>query len=250
MGIEGRNFYCAFNAICSVSFPTRQSLHVIRQYGNKYINLDITSATGILRAKSLNLVSSGKVGVVVSPTFYETADIFTARNRGILFSIFRHPIERSVEMFHHLQTDINDRFYQPEFANMTLEDYASKGYAENNYLTRFLSRKLGGAIRSEDVALAKEIIRKKCVVGLYSEFEKSVFYFEQYFGWNRNNNDIRSQKCIEQLVNKVNNSSQPSIKEGSREWNLLARQNIYDLELYEYITSLFSKIAAFNQTSF
>mmetsp|Transcript_8248 Transcript_8248/g.12012 ORF Transcript_8248/g.12012 Transcript_8248/m.12012 type:complete len:226 (+) Transcript_8248:50-727(+) len=225
-------------------------MHVIRKYGNKYINLDITSATGILRAKSLKLVSSGKVGVVVSPTFYETADIFTARNRGILFSIFRHPIERSVEMFHHLQTDINDRFYQPEFANMTLEDYASKGFAENNYLTRFLSRKLGGAIRSEDVTVAKEIIRKKCVVGLYSEFEKSVYYFERYFGWNRNNDNVRRQKCIEQLVNKVNNNTQPSIKEGSREWNLLARQNIYDLELYEYITSLFSQIPALNQSSF
>lgn len=127
---------------------------------------------------------------------------------------------------------------------MTLEDYATKGYAENNYITRFLSNKLGGRIVNEDVALAKKILKEKCLIGLYAEFEKSVHLFQQYFRWNNKGDDEERRKCIQQLVNKLKetNAAPKQILEGSKEWNLLARHNVHDLELYKYVTSLFPQI--------
>jgi hypothetical protein len=125
---------------------------------------------------------------------------------------------------------------------MTLEDYATLGYAENNYLTRFLSNKMGGKIDSLDLAIAKKILKEKCVIGLYDEFEKSVHLFEQYFKWNTKGDGKTRESCIQQLVDKVkeNNAVHNEIRKGSKEWSLLARQNMFDLELYDYITSLFS----------
>jgi hypothetical protein len=145
-------------------------------------------------------------------------------------------------MFNHLKSDTNDPSYQSIYSNMTLEDYATHGYAENNYLTRFLSNKMGGKVDYLDLAIAKKILKEKCVIGLYAEFEKSVHIFEQYFKWNTKGDGKTRERCIQQLVDKVkeNNAVHNEIRKGSKEWSLLARQNMFDLELYDYITSLFS----------
>ena len=85
-------------------------------------------------------------------------------------------------------------------------------------------------------------MKEKCVIGLYTEFEKSVHHFEQYFKWNSKGDKEKRERCIQQLVDKVKEDSamHNEIRKGSKEWSILARQNMFDLELYDYITSLFS----------
>merc|ERR1719215_2210038 len=67
---------------------------------------------------------------------------------------------------------------------MTLSDYIHSEYAESNWLTRFLTnRRRDGVLGYEQVAVAKELLRRKFLVGLYDSFEESVMRMEKYFGW-------------------------------------------------------------------
>jgi hypothetical protein len=220
-----------------------QSLHVIRQHGNQYVNLDISTREGVAKAQDLNLAKSGVADVVISSSLYGTSQIFTPRNKGVAFGLFRHPIDRAVSMFYYLKNAPNDPGYRPIFANMTLEDYARLGYAENNWLTRFLSNKLGGRIQQSDFDLAKEIISTKFVVGLLSDFKTSLSRFEDYFGWKDRVKDYsQTEQCIDKWIAKgENRHDHPIVEQGTAIWDSFLQHNRYDTELFEHIFNIFTK---------
>ncbi len=62
-------------------------------------------------------------------------------------------------------------------------------------------------------------------------------------------NPPNQEKCRESLLHGGSNSNSKNKKEkpqpGSEDWELLAWQNQYDLQLYEYIETLFEEQEAF-----
>ena len=102
-----------------------------------------------------------------------------------MFALFRHPIKRAASMFYFLRSNINaSSKHYAQLEKMTLEQYAVSKYVENNWLTRILLHKLDNlAITNGDLEHAKNILREKCLVGLLSEFDVSMYRFKRFFGW-------------------------------------------------------------------
>lgn len=236
------------------------------------MNVDTTTKEGILRAYELGLAQSHLADVIISPHFhYMTSHIFSTDNPGQMFALFRHPVDRAVSMYYYLAKATWDPHYNPDLATMTLEQYAKSRYIENNWLTRFLSNKVGGRLSREDVLLAKEIIKTKCLVGLYDDMEVSMARFQRYFGWNAeeeededtNVNKTSISHCrsaavrqgdkhvvghpmsvVKDVVNANANmtSSSPTmpvVRPGSIAWNAIVRMNRYDMELYEFVEKIY-----------
>ena len=70
--------------------------------GRKYVNVDVTTRTGIQNAADRGFVSNHLVDVIFTPLLVDvTAKLLSNSvdgNRGRLFSIFRHPIDRVVRV--------------------------------------------------------------------------------------------------------------------------------------------------------
>ena len=67
---------------------------------------------------------------------------------------------------------------------MTLMEYALSTDPElriDNWMTRYLSRNIHNEITKDDIRLAKDIIRFKCLIGMVDEFEDSMNMFQSFF---------------------------------------------------------------------
>lgn len=170
-------------------------------------------------------------------------------------------------MYYYLAKATWDPHYNPDLAKMTLEQYAKSRYIENNWVTRFLVNKLGGKLFRTDVLLAKQIIKTKCLVGLYDDMEASMARFQRYFGWNAEVTDENKTSIVQCRMDAVrqgdkhvlghpisvfkdvaNTSSNmtsslspimPVVRPGSIAWNAIVRMNIFDMELYEFVEKIY-----------
>lgn len=197
----------------------------------------------------MGFADSGLADAVVTPFIYEANDLFTPTAKGRLFTVFRHPIDRAISMFYYLQVADWEPTFDPELADWTIEQYATSDRIENNWLTRQLSNQPGGELTPDDVSLAMEVIRRKVMVGLMTDIERTTERFERFFRWTYHVNPTNQEQCREELLTGGSNSNAKNKKEkpepGSKEWELLEWQNKYDLELYEYIEALFEEQEAF-----
>ncbi len=67
---------------------------------------------------------------------------------------------------------------------MTLEEYIDSEFVESNWLIRFLvNRRQDGVLGYEQVAVAKELLRRKFLIGLYNNLEESIARIEVFFAW-------------------------------------------------------------------
>ncbi len=213
-----------------------------------FVNIDSTTVAGIQRARDMGFADAQLADVVVSPFVFELNELFTPTARGRLFSVFRHPIERAVSMFYYIRVADWEPSYKPELKDWTLEQYAVSEVVENNWMTRQLSNKLGGELTDDDLKSAMEVIRSKMLVGLMSKIEPSMTRFEKFFRWTYHVNPANQEICRERLMGGGSNSNKANKKplaEGDEAWGLLALQNNFDLQLYEYIEKLFDEQEAF-----
>ena len=67
-------------------FPHLQFLLIKEDDERRYVNVDMTTARGLARAKDLKLASSGVADVVISNDIHGVLDIFN--NRNILANSF------------------------------------------------------------------------------------------------------------------------------------------------------------------
>lgn len=212
----------------------------------KYVNVALSSHDGIERAKKLNLASSGLADVVISSHVYEASFIFSPTHHGRLFTIMRHPIERAVSLFHHTQDLHWRRGNVATLKDITMEEYFKGGMGENNWMTRFLSNQRTKELSAEDLVVAKEVLRRKCLVGLLSDKGESMTRFLKYFGWEHLvNKGQKETECLEKELDyawPMKHRHDP-VEEGTDLWNLITKFNIYDLQLYEYAKLLFKEQA-------
>jgi hypothetical protein len=161
-----------------------------------------------------------------------------------MFTIFRHPVERAASLFHFIQ---ETQWKQPgtgndQFAKITIEQFYKKGFAENNWMTRFLTNELSkGELTENDLNIAKEVIRQKCLVGLLEEKGETFERIQKYFGWQPKNEE--EQDCLEKKLEWAwpMKHKHPAIEDGSRAWRLISASNQFDLRLYEYAKQLFAQ---------
>ncbi|KAL7551414.1 hypothetical protein ACHAWF_014621 [Thalassiosira exigua] len=228
----------------------------------QYVNVDMSSTLGIIRASHLGLSSSRLADVIISPRFGDVARlIFTVDHPGRMFALFRHPVDRAIGMYYYLARASWDPQYNPSLSQMSIEQYARSKYIENNWLTRFLVGKPGGKLHHSDMLMAKKIIKFKCLVGLYDDIEVSMARFQRYFGWNFNDSPegkAEIVRCRSEAVKRgdklvlghpisIKGDSRygssilnPSVvTEGSAAWNAIVRMNKFDMELYGYARKIY-----------
>eukprot|EP00547_Thalassionema_nitzschioides_P006684 CAMPEP_0194218594 /NCGR_PEP_ID=MMETSP0156-20130528/24105_1 /TAXON_ID=33649 /ORGANISM="Thalassionema nitzschioides, Strain L26-B" /LENGTH=288 /DNA_ID=CAMNT_0038948003 /DNA_START=344 /DNA_END=1207 /DNA_ORIENTATION=+ len=202
--------------------------------GELYVNVDTTSKKGIRRAKKLGLGEHRLVvDVMMSPRIHLfSSSIFSSRYKGRLFALFRNPVDRAVSMYHYLSSASWDPMYNPKLRTMTIMDYASSASVENNWMTRFLVNKPGGRLAKEDMLTAKEILRTKCLVGLFEDLENSMIRFQEYFGWSQKAPADHISKCRSAVVAAGDRRHDtPLLEPGTKTYVALARVNQFDLEL-------------------
>ena len=208
--------------------------------GQAYVNVDTSTTEGIQEARSIGLVESGLANVVASQHLHPAATLFNENQKGRCFTMIRHPIERAVSMFHHLAVANWEPTYDPSLAYISIEMYARSKRAEHNWLVRFLSSELDGDLTDEHLAIAKEVLSQKCLVGLLHRKEESFHRFEQYFGW------VSKSKIQTDCRNRLlqwgwsNKHSHPEVEVGSVVWDLLSKENSYDMKLYHFARTLFA----------
>jgi len=207
-----------------------------------FVNVDTTTVEGIARASEMGFADSGLADAVVTYFLYEANELFTPSAKGRVFTVFRHPIERAISLFFYIQIADWEPTYDPTLQDMTIEDWAKSPKIENNWLTRSLSNQPEGDLTDDHLNLAMEVIRRKFMVGLMTEIEATMERFERFFRWTYHVNPPNQENCRDALLNGGSNSNKSKSKKpkpGSEAWELISWQNQYDLQLYEYIESLF-----------
>ncbi len=187
--------------VAGVNNPGGGYLHlsVVMAMGRKYINVDTTTKDGIERAKVLALGSSGMADVVYSSLLQDVSSLFTTLNQARMFVLIRHPVEREMARFRYLRrgnserTNLND-WQRGNLQDMSYVEYAKSEFARDNWMTRELVNKrcIDGKgedgrecspLDDKDVHTAKEILRRKALIGLYSDIMGAVQHYGRYFGW-------------------------------------------------------------------
>merc|ERR1712232_1242168 len=143
-------------------------------------NVDTYSEHGIVDAIGKGLAWNENLDSVFSPFLYEAAPIFSSTHRARVFTVIRQPIERISTHFNFLKAK------DDAFAAMSVEEYASADgdRPEYNYYTKLFSNNLekpSELLTNDDLNIAKEFLRRKVLIGLFSEKEESIRRFERFF---------------------------------------------------------------------
>ena len=107
-------------------------------------------------------------------------------------------------------------------------------------MTRFLSNTLSGELTPQHEAIAKEVLRTKCIIGLLRDKTETMRRLEVFFNLKATEKSKRREECQEKLLYwdwPRKNRHEPVI--GGEAWDILYKQNTFDLRLYEYAEQLF-----------
>lgn len=220
-------------------------LSTVMIMGNKYLNVDLSSQEGIVRASALALGTSGMADVVHSPLLHEVSELFSTMNQGRLFVMVQHPVDREFARFRYLK----------KWGNLGLGSYVEfshSDYVADNWMTRTLVGKgKYEELTAKDVQMAKEILRRKALVGLYSDIIGAVRHYSRYFGWDNAMNWGKLSRgtlsCFESTIlegmKKDNYDAFDLVaedtQEGSVAWRRAMEKNRFDFELYKYSQQLY-----------
>ena len=149
------------------------------------------------------------------------------------------------ELYHTIHRDDN---YNERIKSMTLLQFASSKYVEDNPMVRLLTNtRAPYKLAEADLQVAKKIIELKCLLGLYRDLDASLARFHRYFRWNDGamggkERKETAQTCKSELTQKGDTwltAQKEKIEEGGDVWKQFAKSNELDLELYEYVESLY-----------
>lgn len=220
-----------------------ESLSVVQVRGHSYVNVDTTTFAGVQHAKELGLVESGLSEVISTPLLHDVAkSLFDATHQGRAFVVLRNPIDRAMATYHYLTTG---RFHGPDgetldqlqLSTKTLQEYAESDFCDDNWLTRTLVNKPDGKLSTKDINLAKAILRRKAIIGLYSDLGNSIQHFTDVFGWDA----PPSIDCANELIGRAYAREQegfPKLDTDEPAFEVIQNKNKFDLELYNFAVQL------------
>jgi len=246
---------CSKKVLASNHRETDDNTLKIHNVGaSPYVNVDLSTTEGIENAAMQGLAESGLADVIVSNhVHFTTGHIFDAGHKGRLFTALRHPVDRCIAEYHYVMATTND----PNVQSLSLLEFASSPHMDKDWMTRFLINKRQVGLVQEDLQLAKEILRRRCLVGLHERIKLSIKLFEQYFGWTVKGKSITKahKKCLQTVISRENNRAMDvyhdvgDVKKGSAAYNKIAKLNKFDMELYWYAYDLFEEQQAWVEAS-
>lgn len=124
--------------------------------------------------------------VYFSQLLAKSAELFSTSTKARLFTMMRHPVKQAIDLFYYEQRATWDGPDNYDFAQgyMTLAQFASSDKVVENFMVRSLAGVLDDdEVTIDHVTLAKEVLRRKFIVGIIEWFDLSVVRFEKYFGW-------------------------------------------------------------------
>ncbi len=240
-----------------------------RGYNATYVNVDTSTKAGLKRASKLDLLSHNMIDVISISSLYDSSIIFDSEQEypARMFAIFAHPMDRSIAYYHYIKKATWDERYDPVIQRMTLSQFAMSKHIENNPMVRLLTQKPGvdpfRILDNADLEIAKEVVARKCLVGLYSDLGGSLARFDRYFGWSASNKtqtieglNISSnsntsnqeetaasvKKCQSDLAAKGDwwlTKQKSKLEEGSLDKTLIEKANELDLQLYKHIELIY-----------
>lgn len=220
----------------------QQHLHVVvAEDGRKYVNVDVTTMEGIARASRLNFASSGLADVIFTPLLRESAELLLdgAKHKGRMFAVFRSPVDRIVSLFYYLQQATWEPTFNKEYASMTIDEYARSPLCESNWMVRSLVNKMEGPLEPFDFAIAKEVIRQKCIIGLLDEMDETIRRFHSFFGFeNEEALACARQKFAVAGGSQSNSHTHPKLDPNGDTWQIIEKKNMLDIRLFEYAIEL------------
>ena len=146
-----------------------------------------------------------------------------------------------MSLFHYLQDTQwrRSQTFRKELSELTIDEYFESGLVENNWMTRFLiNEPTKGELTKADLTLAKEILRRKCLVGLLNEKGESFSRFERFFGFPLKT-DVQKE-CQEKKLQWAwaQKHRHDEVEENTPLWDLILSHNVYDMELYRYASEV------------
>jgi hypothetical protein len=151
-------------------------------------------------------------------------------------------------LFYYLKDATWEHTYSEAYKNMTIEEYATSDYSEDNWMTRFLCNEMSGLLTERHLDLAKQVLESKCLVGLMEKFMPSFKRFNKYFKWSDTDFDgpvpMKNRgPCVTRVMKNPDNAhSHQTYDEGGQVWNLLMQRNRYDMSLYNHAVHLFHDV--------
>ena len=220
--------------------------------GEKYLNVDMSTPEGIEQARAKALGTSGMADIIHSPLLHEVSEVFSPKNQGRLMVMVRHPVDREFARFRHLKMSRQSKMTKEEKEKMTYKMFAHSGYVANNWMTRTLVQKdKNEELTAEDMHTAKEILRRKAVIGLYDDMNGAIRHYARYFGWDNamyggGLND-GALSCFDSAISDGLRRDKhggfdlvdEEAEEGSDAWKKVLEMNKFDLELYLYSQNLY-----------
>ena len=224
-----------------LQFTSTKNLQVIERQkpAGKFVNVDTSTLPGLERARNMQLIKSELAQTIATGHFQEGSELFASDivHHARWFGIFRHPVQRAESAYNYMNAM---NVWQSNPKINSIEDYANSDQVESNWMIRYLVGKKSGDVGINELNMAKEIVRKKMVVGLYSEIGTSLDRFFHYFNFGPVGEEQR--QCVNRLLHDVKvgeSMNNNPIPEGSRVWNRFLVVNNWDMKLYEYVQQLF-----------
>ena len=124
-----------------------------------------------------------------------------------------------------------------DYAHLSLDEYTRSSHLESNAMVRGLTDKMAGELSSADTQRARELLGRKCLVGLAEDMGESLARFHHYFNLG---DPVQLQCVLEGFASAEADRHKVRELDISREtWALLAEKNWADMRLYEYMQQLF-----------
>jgi len=216
-------------------------IHMVKDHS--YVNADLSTPEGIENAADQGLIEKDFADVIVSNHLHFTTNtLLDAKHKGRLFTALRHPVDRAITEYHYIVSTTNDAYVK----NLSLKDFVSSKSMDKNWVTRFLVNKRQGPLIQEDLQLAKEILRRRCLVGLHEQIELSIIIFEQYFGWSAKELRISERfhdSCKREIMLLEESRARDVYAHvgdiDNAVYKKIVELNMFDMELYWYAYDLF-----------
>ena len=185
-----------------------QSLKIVKgEDGGNYLNVNPGTMPGIDRARQLNLASSGKAQVYISQHLTYSAKLFSTTHKGRMFVMMRHPVKRIIDNFYFLQrsTWAGHDDYDLDLGTMSLAQYALSDKMVENFMVRsLLDLNDSFELTKTHIDQAKDILRRKFIVGIIEWFDVSVHRFEKYV-------ELSAHACMRVTIPILSRNSTPLV---------------------------------------